>query len=87
VRECCEARWSDLSMSLDASCSTLDFQAIGGRVGRASSGVAIVRNGKDVVDEFCFARIPCYSREIMGSKGDRHGFTFLMALTSDIYWG
>lgn len=58
MRECCEARWSDLSMSLDASCSTPDFQAIGGRFGKFSSAVGIVRSGIDVVDELALQESP-----------------------------
>ncbi len=58
MRECCEVRSSDLSMSLDASYSTRNFQAIVDRVGKSSSAVATVRSGMNVVNELALQEFP-----------------------------
>jgi hypothetical protein len=78
VRECCEARSSDLSMSLDASCSTPDFQAIGGRVGKSSSAVAIFWSGFDDVDELALQECPVAVERSWGRR--------VMDMASRLLW-
>ena len=78
MRECYEARSSDLSMSLDAPCSTPGFQAIGCMVGKASLAVAIVGSGMGVVDELALQESPVVVERSWGRR--------VMCMASRLLW-